>query len=726
MAKNRNTPKPTGQNNKSIPPKKENIEIVETTTAEAKSMVASVPTDTSFWNNKKLHTWLIFFLSCILYVNTLGNQFAIDDSIVIERNMFTQRGMAGIPDILITDTFHGFFKKQKVLVAGGRYRPLTLVMFAIENQLFGTVEKDNTGKTRKDEQGYTLYKYNPLIGHFINILLYGLLGMMIYTFVLKIFNPRNNLDDKASYFIAFVTAVLYIVHPIHTEAVANIKGRDEILSMLLVLLSTHLVLKAYYETAKRTMYIGLSLGVFFLALLAKEGPITFLAVIPLVLYFFAKDENGLRPKTDTIAYLTLPFLVLTLFFWFVIRGSVVGVSISSEQVNELMNNPFLKYENGKYIPFTATERLGTILYSWLLYIKLLIFPHPLTHDYYPKHISIQDISSPLALLSLLLHVGLVVYAVKELPKRNPLSFAILYYFITFSVVSNLVLPIGTNMGERFEFMPSLGFCLAVAVLVEKLGKNAVYTVPTALLGLVLCLGTYKTIMRNKIWYNDYTLFSTDVHTSPNSAKIRNALGGSTLEAAMKLDANNPANFKRMSEIADTALIHLNKAIELHPTYSESYLLMGNAYYYKKDFDKSLASYQKVQEIRPDHQDLSQNMGVVWRDRGRYFGEVKQNVQEAILSLEKARTYLSDDAEIMRLLGIAYGISGNQDKALEYFNMRMKRLPNDPWSYHNLSIAHRLKGDIPKAEEYERKVKELDPNFNPNAGQPTAEQPQLQK
>ena len=93
----------------------------------------------TWFTNNSLHCLLIMVLSFVLYANTLTHDYTQDDAIVITDNEFTEKGFSGIPDILRYDTFRGFFKEAGIaqLVSGGRYRPLTLVLFAVEVQFFG-------------------------------------------------------------------------------------------------------------------------------------------------------------------------------------------------------------------------------------------------------------------------------------------------------------------------------------------------------------------------------------------------------------------------------------------------------------------------------------------------------------------------------------------------------------------------------------------------------------
>ena len=166
-----------------------------------------------FIEDRKRVSVLLFILSCLLYLNTLNHDYALDDAIVIHKNIFTTNGFSGIPDLLSNDSFYGFFQERgkSQLVSGGRYRPLTPVMFAIEWGLFG-----NT----------------PFIGHLINVLLYAFLAVVVYRFFLFLLGKK-----KHALWASAIAALIFTIHPVHSEVVANIKGRDEICALLFGLLS---------------------------------------------------------------------------------------------------------------------------------------------------------------------------------------------------------------------------------------------------------------------------------------------------------------------------------------------------------------------------------------------------------------------------------------------------------------------------------------------------------
>lgn len=623
-------------------------------------------------NNTRLHIIIIMALSLVLYANTIPHSYALDDSIVLTENNFTKKGFGGIGEILTTEGFMGFFGKEKNLVAGGRYRPLSLVTFAMEWQLFGE---------------------NPQVSHFINILLYGATGIVLYLVLLQFFNPKRNGNHLESYFIALATTILFIAHPIHTEAVANIKGRDEIMCLLGSLAAMYFAFKYYYSS--KLLHLLTSGILFFLAILSKENAITFLAVIPLAFFFFTKAKFG------KIAMATLPALIGAVVF-LLIRQSVLGAGAElSGQVGELMNDPFLEMTN--------SEKYATVTYTLGKYLQLLVFPHPLTHDYYPYHIPIMSWSNLGVITSLLIYISLAIYAFIRLPKKDPFAFGILYFAATFSVVSNVLFPVGTLMSERLVFMPSVGFCLILALLVNQfLIKNKKdilnYKKAAIMVGVLALLFSLKTIIRNPVWQNNYTLFTTDVRTSTNSAKINNAAGGVSIDEAIK-----PENATQKEALLNQAIGYLNKAVEIHPTYSNAWLLMGNAHFHKGEYDAAIEKYQYILNYNAGYQDAFNNMGMAWYRKGKAAIE-NNNFQEGLPALEQAYQYIPNHTELVGELGAAYGRLNRTTEAIKMFERVIQLNPNEARAYLNLGYAYFNSGNEALGQQYVQKAYEIDPNL----------------
>jgi tetratricopeptide (TPR) repeat protein len=641
---------------------------------KAKKETSTQKTEVTGPVNKRflMQSLLVFLFGACLYANTLTHGFTQDDAIVIYDNMFTTKGIEGLKGLFTEDTFFGFFKEEgkKNLVSGGRYRPLTPAMFALEYEIAGK---------------------EPWLGHLMNVLLYGLLCLLVFRALLLLFNKMP--DPEKSQYIALGATLLFAAHPLHTEAVANIKGRDEIVAMLGSVF-TLMCMLLYHDKGKKH-FLWLALITFFAALLAKENTITFLAIIPLSMYFF-RNHSFVRSLSGS-ALLLIPAVI-----FLVIRASILGTNAGDPPL-ELMNNPYLKLVNGTYEHFDFSEKYATILFTLGKYIQLLLFPHPLTHDYYPRHIDIMHFGDAGVILSLLTLAGLAGIMIAGFKNKSLYSFSIAYYLITLSIVSNIVFPIGTNMSERFMFMPSLGFALGIAALLFSLlyhsfGKTAYFSV----LALILAGYSLKTVTRNTVWKDDFTLFTTDVKTSGQSAKVLNAAGGAILTKYGTVKDEALKN-----EMVTQAVGYLQKAVEIHPYYKAAWLLLGNGYYYLNTFDKSITAYENALKIDPDFRDAASNLAIACRDAGRIAGEKEGNLEKAEALLQKSYQLSPNDAETLRLLGVANGIRGNHQEAIRYFTRVTELDPTNAGAFMNLSNAYLNTGDVNKASELKKKAQELE-------------------
>lgn len=641
-----------------------------------------------FFKNTLLQSGLIFAFAFLLYANTLSHGFVLDDSIVITDNMFTKDGAKGIPGILSKDTFFGYFKVEgkAELVMGGRYRPLTLVLFAFVYQLFG-------------ESG--------LVFHLLTVLLFAATCVVLYRTLLLLFGARFGEDYSAM--LALLAAALFAAHPIHVEVVANIKGCDEIVTLLGSLGALYFSLK-YFDSQRIAWGLAAAVS-FFLACLSKENAVTFLAVIPLALWFFRSNhalpsdgESGSVWKT------VLPLLAAFVVF-FVLRGTILHWPqlVGGKAPMELMNNPFLKIEGDKWVPFTFSEKLATVLFSLWKYVQLLFVPHPLTHDYYPKQIPMMTFGSPGALLGLVVYGFLAVYALSGIRRRDPVRFGILYFLLTISIVSNIVFPVGTMMGDRFVFMPSVGFCIALAALLLHFWGNKSQVLLGAT-GAVVLLFSLKTMTRNPAWVSNETLFFTDAAVSTNSAKIHNACGGVLFDRAVK-----EKNTVKQTEMCQEALMHLDKAIKIYPNYKDAYMSRGGCNYILRYYEASVADYRRAMQLADGDPKIKNALAMVLRDGGKYYGEQRGDLYQALTYLTESWQYNTKDPETARLLGVANGVQGKHPDAVMWFEKAVELAPDNATFLFDLGLAYRASGNLAKSEEMMRKAVEINPKIMEERG-----------
>lgn len=654
-----------------------------------------------FW---QLHTKALLALSAlafVLYVYSASFDYSLDDKLYITGNDFTKSGISGIPDIFSNESLVGFWGNKKLL-EGGRYRPLGIATYALEYELFGE---------------------NPGFSHFINVLLYILVGVLLYRLLCMLFPPKK---ERNWYFtIAFVIAALYIVHPLHSEVVASVKGRIEILESIGVLLS--MIFTMCYIKTEQVKWLVFSFLAFFMALLSKESALTFVAIIPLMVYFFTKASVAKNAISAT------PILAATALM-FLIRYAVLGYFISDDikPPQELLNNP--------YLYATEAERLATVFYTMGIYIQKLIFPITLTHDYYPKHIPIINWSDYRAILSLTVYLGLGAAAIWGLVKKNVYGFGILLYLLSFSIVSNLVINVGAFMNERFMYLPSLGFCIILGYfLVETLPryiKNKGTKAALICFGLLLGAYSVRTLARVPAWESNETLFLTDVHNSPQSAKVTTSAGGTLVEKASAIRIkNNGVLTKKAGQDLIKGMEYLNKSLQIYPDNINALLLLGNAHYelnknYKGMFDayyeilnrnpEYSQVYVNIEKVSVGVQDakeadifidflenrvipLNPNAAGAYDVLGELYGKKKNNLAKAIENFEKVIALDENHPGTLHDLGTAYGMTSQFDKSLEVSLKAIKNDPQNPKILRNIATSYYNLGDTLKAQEYSKKA-----------------------
>lgn len=471
-----------------------------------------------FFKKNWIQCLCLLVISFALYFQSINQDYILDDKIVLSENTYVKNGLKGIPDILKYDSFYGYFQEKVDVLEGGRYRPLSLVTFAIEYEFFGL---------------------NPVISHIVNLFLYGLLAIAIYL-LFTWFQQRFRLKESAWISFALMGAALFLFHPIHTESVINIKSRDEIMALLLALWAMiGFVYAEFLVQQRKWIWYFLAATSYFLALLAKENAITFLAVIPFTLYY-------LQQKKD-FKQLISPTLVLVLFsgVYLYLRHVVIGTTVTSGQVENPLNNPFFG--------MSTTQEWGTILYTLERYVELLILPINLSHDYYPYAVPIADFSYSRVWLAVLLYLAMGIMAGYGIFKKSILSWAAFYYLVTISVVSNVFLVIGTTMNERFIFMSSLAFSLVTAYLLYRLRKRARYVGLTVFVAII-AFYAYQTSIRIPDWASYINLNKSAVENAPNSARSHLFYG-----TALFKEAQNIGDFQQKVQNYQEALDNFTAA-----------------------------------------------------------------------------------------------------------------------------------------------------------------------
>lgn len=662
----------------------------------------------------------LFLFAFFLYANTISHEFTLDDDLIISKNQLTQQGFQGIPELFVTAYRFGFSGSNH-----GLYRPLSPVTFAIEYQLFGL---------------------NPHGFHFINVLLYALTAVVLFRCLCLLFNVYSS-ENKISLILSFIITCLFTAHPVHTEVVASVKSRDEILAFLMIIASMYFVLKSYRLKISNNnsswKYTLLSCLCFFLALLSKESAITYLGILPFVFILFMKQDVK-RAFVMLIPYLiSLLFYLIAFYFSVDTMVGTGGISI--------INNSIVATDN-------VLEQFATKMYILLKYIWLLIFPHPLVFDYSYNHIPNLQWYDLGAIVAYVFYLGLIVFAFYHLWKTiknkstgenfysDSIVLSIIFFLVSLSIVSNVFILIEATMAERFLYTPSLGFCIVLGIGICKFVKlNPLFQdlrfisnkkLIVILIPILICY-SYKTISRNFAWKDNFTLYKTDIQYLQNSARANYSLGSVYLDQAKKT-----SNVKQKSEAINEAVKYLEKSIEIFPEYHSAYINLSNAYsqlnrykeaieYLKKmvaidttfengffqlaityynsgDYENTIASAERLLKLSPSYYQAYNLIGLAYKSKKIY--------DMAIQSFSKAIHIYPDYADSKNNLkntyldlGIENGKNANYDVAISYFHKAIEVKPRDAEPYINLGIVYAQLSEFDKAIEQLKKAMALDPD-----------------
>jgi tetratricopeptide (TPR) repeat protein len=535
---------------------------------------------------QRLYIGLLVTVVALTYGNTLANDFTMDD---------IQLFVVNNPQVT-HPTLRALFSPSKFTNV---FRPVTFGTFALDWKI---------------GQGFA-----PGF-HVVNLVLHAIVTLLLYMLLQRLFQGLRQANA-----LALATALLFAVHPIHTEAVASISGRSELLCAGFLIAAWLLHLEDREVPA---------LICFALALLSKESAIVLLPLIIIGDYANNKWKSPLRYlRTASITLLYLAVL------WKV-RGNHLGaIKIS------LLDNPLVGMPSGLRI-------LNALRVAWK-YVGLQLYPATLSCDYSYNQIPLYSAwrSTLPAALATVAVVGCWIWAVR---KRQPgLVLAGGIYMTGFIVTANILMPIGTIMGERLAYLPSAGFCLLAALAWNWLRERQ-RTLALGVFGILIALLGARTIVRNRDWRDNETLYSAQLRNAPGSAKTHQNM----------------------------ALVYMNH----------------------KQFDLARKEFETALQIYPADAHTLATYGVLEASQGNY--------QEAGRKMEKAfsmvgRENLAYD-EIAVNLAALYIQTNHIDGALDLLNREIAESPEYAPAWANRAVIHYKRGDTAAARADLETALRLDP------------------
>ncbi|MGA2824413.1 MAG: tetratricopeptide repeat protein, partial [Bacteroidales bacterium] len=512
----------------------------------------------------------------------------------------------------------------------------------------------------------------------------------------------------------FLITLLFMAHPVHTEVVASLKNRDELLSFLCGLGGLHFFLR--YAERKKIIYVYTALIIFIIGYLCKSSIMPFVALYPLALYFF----TDMKPKN--LIWIFVAALSIGLMVHFIPRLFLP----KAIQVNSFIENPLFMDKNF-YI------RTGAGLMTLLFYLRILIFPHPLLYYYGYNMIPVTDWGNMLVMISFIIYLGLFVYAIRKFREKHILSFAILYYLIAIAMYTNVVTPVVGIVGERFVFNASLGFVIALVYFIFRVFRTEPMSLTiefserakiVVIIVLLLIPYTAMTINRNREWHNLHDLYTSDIKYLDKSVKA-NVDFAEFMAAGVYKDPNYqqngtvneqlqqvivshfrkalkmyPNDYTTLNDLArvyldfspkvDSGFVFLKKAIALRPELQPAWENMATVYHKKNKLDSAIICYQKVLQINPGALTAVFKMADLYYEKGEFMKAIKMN--EDVM-----KTFPKLDVPYFNI-GYYYILQGDTATAIRYWEEAARR----NLSYEvctNLSMVYQARGDMEKAKYY---------------------------
>ena len=492
--------------------------------------------------------WLIPLIAIVVYLPAFNADFTLDDVPIIEENAYI-KSISKIPDIWTSHYWAGKVDAND----NGLYRPLTLTSYNLQ---------------------YAITGGNPTPFHILNILLHALVCFVLYKLMNLLFGD---------YRLSIAAGLLYAVHPIHSEAVAGIVGRAEILAALFIM--TSMISYHHWRMKGDMKWLALLIVSTFAAITSKEHGFLIPAILAVqeVYYFFTEKKFSVGDKGKWIAFGSVTILAIALWAF---RSTITGPSVPHEQ----------------WLGVEASSRMATSIRIMGDYFFLHVWPLHLAADYWTDEVPIVGFGNPQVIFSAILVIGLLGLAYALRRKIPVATWGILFFFLTFLPVSNFLFAAGFLKAERILYIPSIGLLVAMAAFFIKLITSDKGRLPgLILLGCLLLFYAGRTWVRAEDWKNNFTLAEATLKLSPNSPRFNNMMG---LELrAQKKD--------------EEAMAYFEKAVEANPNHVSALVNLGMEYATFNRTQEAVTILEKAIVIDPNTAMAYVNLMSVYRSLGMY-------------------------------------------------------------------------------------------------------------
>ena len=596
----------------------------------------------SLW--RKAALFILPVLLLLVYGETLDHPFYFDDTTNITEN----------PHIRLEE-FNLVGLKR--VVAGGHLtsRPVANLSFAL-NYLFG--------------------EYNPVLYRLINILIHGLNGLLLFKLLsLTLRMPIASIPQEKVHLLAYVTALIWLVHPLHIQSVTYIVQRmNSLATMFYFMAMIFYIMGRQCPVAKRKrlMFVGCLISGL-LALGSKEIAITLPFMLWIYEWFFFKDMDRKWFRINATS-MVIGFgfgLLMLLFFWSIFEPGA-----------GLLNTIVSSYSHRD---FTMEQRLLTELRVVVFYISLFLWPYPdrltLLHDFPLSNSFFDPLSTLGSLLFLLVLAGVAIRLARN---YRLYSFCLIWFLGNLTLESSVI---GLEIiFEHRTYLPSTFLTLLVVLIAHRFLEVA--WLKKGLLLFVLVLLSFWTYQRNQVWENKVSFWLDCLEKCPTEIRVQNNLGQALEEEG------------RIEE----AMGHYRQAIEHNALFADAYNNLGLALEKVGEEKEAVHIYKNVLKFDPGNPDALYNLGSSLGREGR--------TKEALAHLEKSHLNQHPDADpdVHNNIGIILAMHGRLQDSIRHFNEALRINAKDPLTHNNLALTYARQGEFAEAKRHFQEALRLDPGF----------------
>ncbi len=478
---------------------------------------------------------LIIFLGFIIYSNSINSGFIWDDHLLVKDNLY-------IRNLANTGKFFSGAVSTDTKATYSFYRPLQMISYAAEYSLW-----------KLDARGY----------HLVNIFLHILTALALFWFINLLY---------ADIFLACLTAILFIVHPVHIESVSYISGLSDTLGALFIFICL-----SFYIRSKSYAIVGLT---YIAALLSRETGL----ILPVLILIY---HLAFRKKIDFKYFL---FILGITFTYILLRAIFLKPEITC------LTSVFQRF-----LGFFA---------ALAAYLRLLALPLNLHMAYGLKAFSLINAN---VIAGFLMFVFLLFYALRKKKDNDLIFFSIFWFLFALLPVSNIY-PINAFMSEHWLYIPSVGFFLILAKGLVYLYRNKKFY-PIAIISIATLITFYSfmTIRQNEYWKNPVFFYKRTLKYAPDDLRLYINLG------------NAYADIGKFQK----AIYWYKKALIRAPNNWKLYLNLGAAYADRGRLQEAVRWYKKALKINPDSISIYNNLGVLYVR----FGKCKEAISSYRKALE---------------------------------------------------------------------------------------------